>query len=70
MTRSVLIPKRVFKATLTGRRNESAGRVVACFGLAFFSFNFAGHLWNYWNATVPKMICVSATNLLVSLGSD
>lgn len=35
-----------------------------------FPSSFASHLWNYWNATVPKMICVSATDLLVSLGSD
>lgn len=67
MTLSVLIPKRVFKATLPGRRNESAGRMAVCFALAFFPSNFAIHLWN---ATVPKMICVSATNFLVNLGND
>lgn len=40
MTLSVLIPKRVFKATLPGRRNESAGRIAVCFGLVFFPFQF------------------------------
>lgn len=36
MTLSDPIPKHVFEITFTGRRNESAGRVVVCFDLAFF----------------------------------
>lgn len=37
MTLSVSIPKHVFKVPFPERRNESAGRAVVSFGLAFFS---------------------------------
>lgn len=42
-----------------------------CFGFGWVSSsNFASHLWDYLNAAVPKIICVSGTVLFVSLGSD